>query len=241
MRILITNDDGINSGSLFKLAKWASKHGEVTVCAPKFEQSGKSHGIEIFKPFEIKKVELSTSFEAYSVDSTPADCVRFGILGLNREYDIVLSGINRGYNIGKDMIYSGTVGAIFEAAALGHKAIALSTGTDGFDAAIDNLDNVFAYFDKHNLMNLHNLYNVNIPCTVTGDIRITRRGEACYSDAFMKLDNDMYKQYGDFIFYDTNDLTLDTDCVIHGHISVTPLTFERTDMVMFDKLKALNN
>lgn len=241
MRILITNDDGINSGSLFELAKWASKYGEVTVCAPKFEQSGKSHGIEIFKPFEIKKVELDSSFEAYSVDSTPADCVRFGVLGLKREYDIVLSGINRGYNIGKDMIYSGTVGAIFEAAALGHKAIALSTGVAGFDAAIANLDNVFAYFDKHNLMNLHNLYNVNIPCEVTGDIRITRRGEACYSDAFMKLDNDMYKQYGNFIFYDTNDLTLDTDCVIHGHISVTPLTFERTDMVMFEKLKTLNN
>ena len=241
MRILITNDDGINSKSLFELAKWASKHGEVTVCAPKFEQSGKSHGIEIFKPFEIKKVELDSSFEAYSVDSTPADCVRFGILGLKREYDIVLSGINRGYNIGKDMIYSGTVGAIFEAAALGHKAIALSTGVTGFDAAISNLDNVFAYFDKHNLMNLHSLYNVNIPCEVTGYIRITRRGEACYSDAFMKLDNDMYKQYGDFIFYDTNDLTLDTDCVMHGYISVTPLTFERTDMVMFEKLKKLNN
>lgn len=241
MRILITNDDGINSKSLYELAKWASKHGEVTVCAPKVEQSGKSHGIEIFKPFEIKKVDLDPMFEAYSVDSTPADCVRFGILGLDREYDIVLSGINKGYNIGKDMIYSGTVGAIFEAAALSHKAIALSTGVSGFDAAISNLDSVFAYLDKHNLMNLHNLYNVNIPCTVTGDIRITRRGEACYSDAFMKLDNDMYKQYGDFIFYDTNDLTLDTDCIMHGHISITPLTFERTDMVMFEKLKELNN
>lgn len=241
MRILITNDDGINSKSLFELAKWASKHGEVTVCAPKFEQSGKSHGIELFKPFEIKKVELDPSFEAYAVDSTPADCVRFGIVGLHREYDIVLSGINKGYNIGKDIIYSGTVGAIFEAAGLGHKAIALSTGTAGFDAAIAHLDCVFDYFDNHNLMNIHNLYNVNIPCSVTGDIRITRRGEACYSDAFMKLDNNMYKQYGDFIYYDTGDMTLDTDSVMNGHISVTPLTFERTDMVMFEKLKDLNN
>ena len=241
MRILITNDDGIESKSLYELALWATKHGEVTVCAPKIEQSGKSHGIEIFKPFEIKKVELSDKFEAYAVDSTPADCVRFGIIGLKREYDIVLSGINRGYNIGKDIIYSGTVGAIFEAAGLGYKAIALSTGTQGFDAAIENLDRVFEYIDKHNLMNIHNLFNVNIPCAVTGDIRITRRGAACYSDEFMKLDNDMYKQYGDFIYHDTNDLTLDTDSVMHGHISITPLNFERTDMVMYERLKALNN
>ena len=241
MRILITNDDGINSKSLLELAKWASKHGEVTVCAPKVEQSGKSHGIEIFKPFEIKKVDLDPAFEAYSVDSTPADCVRFGILGLKREYDVVISGINKGYNMGKDIIYSGTVGAIFEAAGFGHKAIALSTGVSGFDAALSNLDAVFAYLDKHNLMNIHNLYNINIPCEVKGDIRITHIGKACYSDAFMALDNDMYKQYGDFVFYDTNDLTLDTDCIMHGYISVTPLTFERTDMQMFNKLKELNN
>lgn len=242
MRILITNDDGISSESIRALAKWASKHGDVTVCAPKFEQSGKSHGIEIFKPFEIVRADIGDDIEAYSVDSTPADCVRYGIVGLGREYDLVLSGINRGYNIGKDIIYSGTVGAIFEAAAFGHKAIAISTGTSGSDAAISSLDRIFEYFKDNSLMEHHGLYNVNIPCNITGDIRITRRGEACYSDGFMHVGDNMFKQYGEFNYYDTNDLTLDTDCIMHGHISITPLTFERTDTVMFEKLhRALNN
>ena len=104
MRILITNDDGINSPAIKALAIWAKKHGEVTVVAPKIEQSGKSHGIEIIKPIEIEKVDLVDGVTAYSVDSTPADCVRYGIIGLKKEYDLVLSGINRGYNLGKDIL-----------------------------------------------------------------------------------------------------------------------------------------
>ena len=104
MRILITNDDGLFAPGIVPLVEWAKKHGEVTVVAPKIEQSGKSHAIEFVKPFEIKKVDIFEGVEAYSCDSTPADCVRFGIMGLGREYDLVLSGINRGVNLGIDMI-----------------------------------------------------------------------------------------------------------------------------------------
>ena len=82
MRILITNDDGIQASQLAPLVKWAQKHGEVFVAAPKYEQSGKSHGIEIHKPFEAKKVDFLPGVTAWAVDSTPADCVRFAILGL---------------------------------------------------------------------------------------------------------------------------------------------------------------
>ena len=119
MRILITNDDGINAKGLLPLAQWAQRLGDVTVIAPKVEQSGKSHGIEIHKAFEVKKVDFAPGIEAYSVDSTPADCVRIAILGMKKQFDLVISGINRGLNIGRDTIYSGTVGAIFEANALG--------------------------------------------------------------------------------------------------------------------------
>ena len=94
MKILVTNDDGIASPSLSHLAHWAAKFGEVTVVAPKVEQSGKSQSIDFFHPVEIKRVEFD-GLEAWAMDSTPADCVRFGILGLDREYDLVLSGINR--------------------------------------------------------------------------------------------------------------------------------------------------
>ena len=115
MRILITNDDGIEGEGLRHLVNWARRLGEVVVAAPKVEQSAKSHTIEIHKSFEAKKVEYLPGVTAYAVDSSPADCVRLLVLGLEEHFDLVLSGINRGLNVGCDIIYSGTVGAIFEA------------------------------------------------------------------------------------------------------------------------------
>ena len=139
MRILITNDDGVFAPGIKLLAEWARKIGEVTVVAPKNEQSGMSHAINFTKPIEIKKLELMEGVEAYSCDSTPADCVRYGIVGLKREYDLVLSGINRGVNLGVDVIYSGTVAAIFEAAYWKHNALAISTYPDTAEEAAAEL------------------------------------------------------------------------------------------------------
>ena len=127
MKILITNDDGIQSQGLRIVANWAKKLGDVTVCAPKFEQSGKSHSIDIHNPFEVQKVDYADDVRAYSVDSSPADCVRYGVLALGGEFDLVLSGINRGFNLGVDIVYSGTVGAAFEAAYFGIRS-ACSSG-----------------------------------------------------------------------------------------------------------------
>ena len=79
MRILITNDDGIQNKGIRLLAEWAKKFGEVTVVAPKVEQSGKSHAIDFITPVEIKKVDLLDGVEAYSMSSTPADCIRFAL------------------------------------------------------------------------------------------------------------------------------------------------------------------
>ena len=239
MRILVTNDDGISSAALVPLARWAKKFGEVTVVAPKIEQSGKSHGIDIINPFEVKKVQLSDDIEAYSVDSTPADCVRFAILGLKEKYDFVISGINKGYNIGRDIVYSGTVGAIFEAQNYGIKAMAISTDYTSFDSAIENLDLVGEYFKNNELYKYNSLYNVNIPLKVKG-IRITRQGGAYYSDEFIPMENDIWRQVGVFVYkYDGNP-ELDTDSIMDGYISITPLTLERTHVELYEKLKKLN-
>ena len=127
MRILITNDDGIQGEGLLHLVKWAQKLGEVVVAAPKVEQSAKSHSIQIHECFEVKKVDYLPGVTAYSVDSAPADCVRILTLGMHEKFDLVLSGINRGLNVGSDIMYSGTVAAVFEASNLGMKAIAVST------------------------------------------------------------------------------------------------------------------
>ncbi len=210
MRILITYDDGTWAPGLLPLVRWAKKLGQVTVAAPKVEQSGKSHGIELHKAFEVKKVELEPEVEAYAVDSTPADCVRYALLGLHRQFDLVISGINRGLNIGQDIIYSGTVGAIFEAVCLGVPAIAFSTDPQSFDSAVAHLDTAYDFLVRHELLAKHNLYNINIPLEVKG-IRITRQGGPFYSDDFPHIGDDMYQPTGKMIYRDSHNDELDTD------------------------------
>lgn len=240
MRILITNDDGISAAGLLGLTKWACKYGDVTVCAPLHEQSGKSQGIDIFHPIAVCKYDLLEGVEAYAVDSTPADCVRFGIIGLAQTYDLVISGVNRGYNIGQDIVYSGTVGAIYEAAAQGVRGMAVSTAPDTLAGALEQLDYVFKFFERNNLFAQNALYNVNIPENPQG-IRITRQGLARYSDEWVDMGNGTYQQVGQFIFENTNNLELDTDCVMNGYVSVTPLQFDRTNLTVFKKLAGYIN
>lgn len=240
MRILITNDDGINAKGLLPFAQWAQRYGDVTVFAPKVEQSGKSHGIEIHKAFEVKKVDFAPGITAYSVDSTPADCVRIAILGMKMEFDLVLSGINRGLNIGQDIIYSGTAGAIFEANALGVPALAFSTTPDYYGKAIRHLDEIYDYICRHHLLDKCDLYNINIPDDPVG-YRITRQGGMYYSDNFGRLENDLFLPQGIDVFKSSNNMDLDTDAVLVGHyISISPLTLDRTNKAVYESLQKLN-
>lgn len=241
MKILITNDDGIFAPGIYALAKWAQTLGEVTVIAPKVEQSGKSHGINIISEFEAKPVDLMPGVRAFSVDSTPADCIRYGLVGLGEQFDLILSGINRGVNIGRDIVYSGTVAAIFEANCFGAKAaVALSTEFTSLESAVTHLDEIWAYFEEHKLLECHDLYNVNIPANVTKNIRITRQGGAYYSDEFVTTGENMVRQQGMMVFRDTKNFDLDTDAVMNGYISITPLTVQRVDRDVYAKLKKLN-
>ena len=239
MRILITNDDGINAPGIRVLAEWAKGFGEVTVVAPKTEQSGKSHAIDFTRPIEIKKVEYMEGVTAYSMDSTPADCIRFAHFGLKEEYDLVLSGINRGFNLGKDIVYSGTAGAIFEAARLGINAIAFSTHPVNFDSAAKYLDKSYRFITDNNLFDLCRLFNVNIP-DGEGEIRITRQGGIYFHDDFVYRGDDIWEQTGYIINDNEGDASLDTDSVRDGFISITPLLSDRTNMPVYEKIKSLN-
>lgn len=234
MRILITNDDSISAAQLPNLIRWCQKLGEVTVVVPEYEQSGKSHGIQLLQAFKAEKRMLE-GMEVWAVDSTPADCVRFAVLGLHREFDLVISGVNRGCNMGLDVMYSGTVAAIYEAAALGIPAIALSVPYPNYDNATKHLDIVLDYFVQNRLMEKHSLYNVNIPLDPKG-IRITRQGGPYYTDDFDPRENNLYMPVGRCIHENTGDLSIDTDCVVSGFISITPMTLSRTDMAVFKLL-----
>jgi 5'-nucleotidase len=239
MRILIVNDDGVGAEQLLPLIRWCEKLGQVTTVVPKFEQSGKSHGIEIHKPFEAKQVALAPDVTVWAVDSTPADCVRFAVLGLKKEFDLVISGVNRGLNIGTDMMYSGTVGAACEAVNLGLKAVALSTPPKYYDRATEHLDRILEFFRTHELLSGHNLYNVNIPGNPR-EIRITRQGGPYYSDDFPAIGDDLYRPTGKPIWEDRGDDTLDTDATLHGYITITPLTVDKTNYDVYRRLAAMN-
>lgn len=239
MRILITNDDGIQAAQLVPLIKWCQKLGEVTTFVPKYEQSGKSHSFQIHKPFEVKQVELEPGITVWSVDSTPADCVRMAVLGMKMEFDLVISGVNRGLNIGADIMYSGTAAAASEGANLGMKAIALSTTPENYGHATDRLDEVFDFIRRHDLMAQNDIYNINIPAEPRG-ILITRQGGPYYSDDFPPIGDDLYLPCGKPIWVDSQDNTLDTDATLHGYISITPLTINRTNMDVYRKLSELN-
>ena len=239
MRILITNDDGVNAAQLVPLIKWCRKLGEVTTFVPKYEQSGKSHSFEIHKDFEVKQVELEEGVSVWTVDSTPADCVRMAVLGMGLRFDLVISGINRGLNIGTDMMYSGTVGAACEAVNLGMKAIALSTPPKFYDQAVNQLDRVFDFVAQHDLLSLNPIYNINIPTDPKGEIRFTHQGGPYYSDSFPHVGNDMYRPTGYPIWKDRFDDTLDTDATLHGYITITPLTIDKTNWEVYRKLTGL--
>lgn len=236
MRILITNDDGINAPGIRLLAEWAKTKGEVTVVAPKVEQSGKSHAIDFTRPIEIKKVNFMEGVRAYSMDSTPADCIRFAVLGMKEKYDIIFSGINRGFNLGKDIVYSGTAGAIFEGGRLGIPGIAFSTQPDTLEGAEKYIENAYSFIVENDLLSQNSLYNVNIP-NGEGKIRITRQGGIYFHDEFNQLSEEIWEQTGYIINDNEGNCDFDTDSVRDGFISITPVLSDRTNVVVFEKIK----
>ena len=240
MRILITNDDGAGAAQLVPFIRWCRTLGDVTVIVPKSEQSAKSHSIEIHKAFEAKQVELADDITIWTVDSTPADCVRFACSGLKLRFDLVISGVNRGLNLGHDIMYSGTFAAACEAVNNGMKALAISTTVKGYLHATRHLDWIFDYLREHQLLQKNSLYNINIPEEPKG-IRITCQGGPYFLETFQALENDMYMPVGKPIQSVGLDPTLDTVAHRQGYISISPMTTDRTCHSLFRQLQHLNN
>lgn len=239
MKILITNDDGIRAEGLEILARWARKIGEVTIAAPMVEQSGKSHSINIHSPFSANPVSYPVDgVRAWAVDSTPADCVRF-YLATIEDADIVFSGINRGVNLGGDIAYSGTVGAVFEASYFGKKAVAFSTFPDSLKAAGSDLDRIWDYVTGNGLLEKHSLFNINIPSAPGAEIRITRQGGAYFKDRYEEISPGMYIARGYCVHDGGADMSLDTDALMSGCVSISPLSPARTDETVFRRLAGM--
>ena len=158
---------------------------------------------------------------------------------MKMEFDLCISGVNRGLNMGRDIMYSGTVAAAYEAVNLGIPAVALSTSPENYPNATRDLDTVLDYFRQHDLLGMNDIYNVNLP-NETKSVRITRQGGPYYSDDFPQVGENLFRPTGKPVWVSSNDLTLDTDATLAGYITITPLTLDRTHRELFRKLESLN-
>ena len=236
MKILITNDDSVTAPQLPALIRACKSFGDVTVVVPKTEQSAKSHSIEIRQPIEIRQMELEPGVTVWTVDSTPADCVRFAVSGLKETFDLCISGINRGYNLGYDTMYSGTLAGATEAVHKGMKALAISASMKYYDRAVSHLEEILRYVEENRLFDRGSLYNINIPVDPKG-FRITRLGGESFSEEFEPVGNDLYFPGGHPLKADGSQPQLDTHAAALGYISVTPVLVDRTDRSVFNALQ----
>lgn len=241
-RILVTNDDGIYSEGLKKLAEACREHGEVTIVAPDREQSAASHALTLNRPLRLLQIEK----DEWIVDGTPTDCVNLAVLKLMKEArpDLIVSGINFGPNLGDDVTYSGTISAAFEGALLNIPSIAFSALVGkhfSFDrCAAFAGDLVRIALEEHRDPRI--VLNVNFPVGAFAGVRVTRLGRRIYSEGVIeRLDPRGRKYYwigGEPPVWHPGEGT-DFEAIEQGYIAITPLHLDLTHHESIPRLKSL--
>lgn len=242
MKILISNDDGIYSKGLLALAEKLAENNEVLVVAPESNRSAISHSLTISRPIKFNKVEISPKFTSYAISGTPADCVKMAKLLIpDFKADIVVAGINKGHNIGSDILYSGTVAIACEGAFFNNVSFAFSAYSLG--------ESDFKLYSKYAIDIISKLmpisktgcvWNINFPDVnkkILG-VKFASLGKHLYSDRYVKTENDEYLLEGDIIDNDENNQDTDVELIKKGYITITPILFDKTD---YDKLNQLQN
>jgi 5'-nucleotidase len=239
--ILLTNDDGIQSPGISALAGALSALGRVTSVAPDREKSASSQSLSLHRPVRYEEIGPSR----FSVDGTPTDCVLIALHHiLKRPPDLVISGINRGANVGHDIAYSGTVSAAMEAAHHDVPAFAISLATRQefrFEEAAK-----FAGMLAEKLwadpLPTGLILNVNVPSSRIRGIRITRQGQRTVRTLIVENQDPRGRKY--FWFdqemqpvSDQDSSDVDYIAVNAGFVSITPLKIDRTGYETIDRLR----
>lgn len=249
MKILVSNDDGIESEGIYALAKALSQIGEVTVVAPHKEQSAVGHAITMMVPLRVIKYFKNNEFFGYAVTGTPADCVKMGIRNIMGTVpDIVVSGINHGSNTAINIIYSGTVSAAREAAIMDVPAVAISVTSHevtDFTYAGEIAKKICLMVAKKGLKK-GTLLNVNVPNLPESEIKgvlLTQQGKSKWDDNYEQRKDpygrDYYWLRGDLVEAD-DELYMDQKAVKSSYVSVSPIHFDLTDYETFEEMKSWN-
>jgi len=249
LRILVSNDDGIESAGIAALASELKSIAEVIVVAPRKEQSAVGHAITMQIPLRITEYFKNGDFFGFAVDGTPADCIKIGIRNIMKGLpDVVVSGINHGSNTAINIIYSGTVSAAREAAIMDVPSIAVSVtdhAAKDFKFAAKIAKELVLDVVKHKLTTgtLLNVNVPNIPENQMKGIRITKQGKSKWDDIYEERTDPYGRNYywlkGDLIEVD-NDLTYDQKAIKENYISVTPIHFDLTDYETYNQMQKWN-
>lgn len=239
MNILVVNDDGIDAYGLSVLVKAASHHGTVYVSAPKEGQSAKSAAITIKGPIEIEEIEpLFASIRSIAVDGTPSDALRAGLKIFDVEFDLVLSGINHGFNLARDIHYSGTVAAAFEASLFGIPAMAFSVADASLPYIYDETVKLLDELIENELYKGTALLNINYPHPSFKKVlgtRITTLGKRIQHLEYVKTDKLNLYNLSHSNINVKEDESSDIRAYEEGYVSITPLKFDRTDYQKIEK------
>ncbi len=246
MRILVSNDDGIDAPGLHALVQELTPFAEVTVVAPDKQQSAVGHAITINLPLRMTRFSRNGEFFGYALNGTPADCVKLGVKFLLKERpDLVISGINHGSNTAVNIIYSGTVSAATEGTILGIPSIAVSLTTYAeadFSYAARFAARLARLVAQRGLPQ-GTLINVNVPAVAEEQIRgirITRQGRSSWEDTFDARRDPANREYfwltGRMNVIDTED-DADQVAIAHNYVSVTPVHYDLTDHEMLNTMK----
>jgi 5'-nucleotidase len=256
MRVLLTNDDGIEAAGLQALRRALVEVPgiELAVIAPDGNRSAMARSITTRRPLWVKEVEFADGTVGYATDGTPVDCVRLANLGLVEgfEAELVVSGINHGSNLGDDITYSGTVAAALEAIVLGVPGIAVSQQSSAMELDFrlgEGFDfEVAASFTARLVEELETrplpvgtLLNINVPGARPDGVEVARLGKRIYRDELALVDEAdenrrLYRIYGDASF-ERDETGTDLAAVAQRKIAVTPLHFDLTDREGLDSLQ----
>lgn len=242
MKILLSNDDGINSKSLKILAEKLSDKHEVLVVAPKNNRSAVSHSLTVFDEIRLEKVDLIKNCRAFSIDGTPADCIKFAILNFKDfNADIVVAGINVGHNLGADILYSGTVSIGYEACFYGKKTFCFSTLSfdegdyEGFSEIALNI--IDEYYEKINDKTIINVNFPDLPAKNIKGIKFATLAKIVYEDEYVKTGENSYLIKSNLT--DKIDYGTDLYYTVNGYVSITPLLYDKTDHTLLTELKKI--
>ncbi len=246
MRILLTNDDGIDAPGLRALYEGLRGLGEISVSAPDRQYSAASHSISIHRPFKVRRGAWRDVPNSFAVSSSPADCVRLAVLKLlPAPPDLVVSGINQGANYGTLVLYSGTVAAAAEGVILGIPAMAVSVASHTFQdfrAAASAAARLAVQIRERGLPE-GTLLNLSVPPLPPDKIRGT---VLAHQGKFRHIDDlephaELKDHYGYVVdspsHPETEHPDSDVERVRTGFIAVTPIHLDLTDRVHWDRFK----